>query len=232
METKRQKTYIIPYTAFLVAILGEKERRYLKSKFERELLGGVRLVSFTQEFECEYCAEVRSLAEEIAELDDRISAEVYDFQSDRSLAEKLRVDKIPALLIFGEKEYGVRFFGIPSGYEFMTLVDDIIQVSRRSSSLPAPLKEKVKQIDCPVHIQVFVTPTCPYCPVAVKTAHQMAIENMNITSDMIEVIEFPHLAHRYQVMAVPKIVINNRISFEGALPEALFIEHVLTAIGE
>jgi predicted DsbA family dithiol-disulfide isomerase len=58
----------------------------------------------------------------------------------------------------------------------------------------------------------------------------MAIENTNITSDMIEVLEFPHLAHRYQVMAVPKIVINDRISFEGALPEALFVEHVLAAL--
>ncbi|MCL7393536.1 MAG: thioredoxin family protein [Thaumarchaeota archaeon] len=218
------------YATYSMAILGDRERKYLRSKFEKELSGRVRLIVFTQEFECEYCAEVRSLAEEIAELDNRISAEVYDFQSDKELAERLKVDKIPALLVFGEKEYGVRFFGIPSGYEFMTLVDDIIYVSRGSSNLPAPLKEKVKQIDRPVHIQVFVTPTCPYCPIAVRTAHQMAIENTNITSDMIEVLEFPHLAHRYQVMAVPKIVINDRISFEGALPEALFVEHVLAAL--
>ncbi|MEM3897734.1 MAG: thioredoxin family protein [Nitrososphaerota archaeon] len=213
-----------------MAILGERERRYLKSKFERELSGRVKLIVFTQEFECEYCAEVRGLAEEIAELDDRISVEVHDFQSDRSLAERLRVDKIPALLLFGEKEYGVRFFGIPSGYEFTTLIDDIIQVSRGSSSLPASLREKIRQVDRPIHIQVFVTPTCPYCPIAVKTAHQMAIENANITSDMIEILEFPHLAQRYQVMAVPKIVINDRVSFEGALPEPIFVEYVLAAV--
>lgn len=213
-----------------MAILGEREKRYLRSRFERDLSGNVRLIVFTQEFECEYCAEVRSLAEEIAELDPRISAEVYDFQSDRSLAERLKVDKIPALLVFGEKEYGVRFFGIPSGYEFTTLVDDIIQVSRGSSSLPPNLKERVRQIDKPVHIQVFVTPTCPYCPIAVKTAHQMAIENLNIVADMIEVLEFPHLAQKYQVMAVPKTVINDLVSFEGALPESLFIEHVLEAV--
>ncbi|MEM0328994.1 MAG: thioredoxin family protein [Nitrososphaerota archaeon] len=213
-----------------MAILGERERRYLKSKFERELSGRVKLIVFTQEFECEYCAEVRGLAEEIAELDDRISVEVHDFQSDRSLAERLKVDKIPALLLFGEKEYGVRFFGIPSGYEFTTLIDDIIQVSRGSSSLPASLREKIRQVDRPIHIQVFVTPTCPYCPIAVKTAHQMAIENANITSDMIEILEFPHLAHKYQVMAVPKIVINDRVSFEGALPEPIFVEYVLAAV--
>ncbi len=213
-----------------MTILGERERRYLKSRFERELSNKVRLIVFTQEFECDYCAEVRSLAEEIAELDLRISVEVHDFKSDKSLAERLKVDKIPALLVFGEKEYGVRFFGIPGGYEFVTLVDDIIQVSKGSSSLPPSLKEKVRQIDRHAHIQVFVTPTCPYCPIAVRTAHQMAIENLNITSDMIEILEFPHLAQRYQVMAVPKVVINDVVSFEGALPEALFIEHVLTAI--
>jgi len=170
------------------------------------------------------------LAEELASLSDKITVEVYDFQSDRNLAEKWRVDKIPALLVFGEKEYGIRFFGVPSGYEFMTLVDDIIDVSRRTSRLNPSVKKKVQAINEPVHIQVFVTPTCPYCPLAVRAAHQMALENNLITSDMIEALEFPHLANKYQVMAVPKIVINDSVSFEGAAPEQVFIEYVLAAL--
>ena len=213
-----------------MAILGERERKYLGSKFSEALKGEVRLLVFTQEFECGYCAEVRKLVQEIAEIDERIRAEVYDFRSDKELAEKLGVDKIPALLVSGEREYGVRFFGIPSGYELMTLVEDIIDVSRGSTRLPEQVKEKARKIDQRVHIQVFVTPTCPYCPIAVRTAHQLAIENEKIVSDMIEALEFPHLASRYQVMAVPKIVINDKVSFEGAVPEHVFVDYVLAAI--
>lgn len=212
------------------SMLRDRDKAFLRSRFESQLQEDVRLVVFTQEFECEFCAEVRELAEELASLSDKIRAEIYDFQSDRSLAERWRVDKIPALLIFGDREYGIRFFGMPSGYEFMTLVDDIIDVSRRSSRLNPSVKERVRAIDEPVHIQVFVTPTCPYCPLAVRVAHQMALENPVITADMIEVLEFPHLANRYQVMAVPKIVINDAVAFEGAVPEQLFLEYVLAAL--
>ncbi|RLG06442.1 MAG: glutaredoxin, partial [Thaumarchaeota archaeon] len=107
-------------------LLKERDKRLLKARFSRDLANRVRLIVFTQEFECEYCREVRELMEELAELDERIRVEVYDFRANRKLAERLRVDKIPALLLFGEREYGVRFFGIPSGYEFTTLIEDII----------------------------------------------------------------------------------------------------------
>lgn len=215
-----------------MGLLRERDKMILQSKFKAQVEGKVRLVVFTQEFECEYCEELRKLCEEIALLSDKIRVEVYDFQLDEDLARTLRVDKIPALLLFGEKEYGVRFFGLPSGYEFMTLVEDIIDVSRGTSRLHLDVKERVREIKDQVHIQVFVTPTCPYCPHAVRTAHQMAIENENITADMVEVLEFPHLANRYQVMTVPKIVINDISSFEGTVPEHIFLEYLLAALGD
>lgn len=218
------------FEAEKMPLIKDRDRKILKTRFGRSLVNPVRLLVFTQEHECEYCAEVRMLAEELASLDERIRAEVYDFRSDADLAEKLKVDKIPALLLFGEREYGVRFFGIPSGYEFTTLVEDIIDVSRGSSRLPPRVKENVRKLDRPAHIQVFVTPTCPYCPMAVRASHQMAIENDKITADMIEALEFPHLANRYQVMAVPKTIINEELSFEGALPEPVFVEQVLAMV--
>jgi len=187
---------------------------------------------FTQEFECQYCRDLRMLAEEVAELGNgKIKLEIYDFERDQPLAEMLRVDKIPALVLHGEdRQYGIRFFGLPAGYEFIAFLEDLIDVSKGSTRLSPSVKQRVKQIDRPVHIQVFVTPTCPYCPRAVRTAHQMAIENNLITADMIEAIEFPHLANKYDVMAVPKVVINDKVSFEGALPETHFLEHVLMAL--
>jgi len=213
-----------------MAILKERDRQLVKSKFDKELEGDVRIIVFTQEFECEYCEVNRELVEELASLSPKIKVEVYDFEKDKDRAERWKVDKIPATLIFGEKEYGIRYFGVPSGYEFAALLDDIVDVSRRKSRLPNNIIKELNKINSPVHIKVFVTPTCPYCPRAVRTAHQFALENDNIVADMIESLEFPHLANKYQVMAVPKIVINDVISFEGALPEALFLEQVLAAV--
>jgi glutaredoxin-like protein len=119
----------------------------------------VRLVMFTQEFECQYCRETRQLVEEVAALSDKIEAEIYNFVIDKEKAEEYNVDKIPAIAVIGAKDYGVRFFGIPSGYEFTSLIEDIITVSQGDSGLSAATREAIAQITEPVHIQVFVTPT-------------------------------------------------------------------------
>jgi predicted DsbA family dithiol-disulfide isomerase len=58
----------------------------------------------------------------------------------------------------------------------------------------------------------------------------MAVASPRVTAECIEATEFPDLAQRYQVMAVPKIVINDRVQFEGALPEPDFLGAVLQAV--
>jgi Glutaredoxin-like domain protein len=207
----------------------EKDKAYIREKFNKELKGEVRIINFTQEFECEQCWLTREILEILTTLSDKIKLNVFDFTKDFEQAKIWNINKIPATLIFGMKEYKVRYFGTPLGYEFAALLEDIIDVSKGETRLSNVTKEKLKSINKPVHIQVFVTPTCPYCPRAVRIAHQMAIENPNITADMIEIEEFPHLANKYQVMAVPKVVINESITFEGALPEPYFLEYVMYA---
>lgn len=213
-----------------MGLLKEKDREFVKKEFST-LKSDVTLIVFTQELECEYCKETRELVEELSALSDKIKLEVYDFAVDKGKIKEYEIDKIPTIVVKGVRDYGIRFYGIPAGYEFTTLMEDIIDVSSGESGLLNQTKEKIRTVDKPVHIQVFVTPTCPYCPASVRTAHKMAIENPLIRADMIEVIEFPHLAHKYGVMGVPKVVINDKISFEGALPEPHFLQHVLLAIG-
>ncbi len=213
-----------------MALLKNKDKEVVKKEFAK-LKDNVTLIVFTQELECEYCKETRELVEELAGLSDKIKYEIYNFAIDKEKVSEYGIDKIPAIVVKGARDYGIRFYGIPAGYEFTTLIEDIIDVSNGESGLLNQTKEKIKTVDKPVHIQVFVTPTCPYCPSVVRTAHKMAIENPLIRADMIEVIEFPHLAHKYGVMGVPKVVINDKISFEGALPEPHFLQHVLLAIG-
>jgi glutaredoxin-like protein len=123
------------------------------------LSGPVRLVMFTQDFECDLCAKTRELVEEIASLSDKVGAVIYDFAADKKEAEAYGIDKIPAIAIVGEKDYGVRFYGIPSGYEFVSLMEAIKVVSSGRTELSEPTREALAEIGDPVHLQVFVTPT-------------------------------------------------------------------------
>jgi glutaredoxin-like protein len=212
-------------------LIRDEDKETIRKEFAEKLVGPVRLVMFTQEIECEFCAETRQIVEEIAALSDKITAEIYDFVADKDKAEEHGIDKIPAITIIGTKDYGIRFYGIPSGYEFMSLFEDIIDVSRGESGLLEPTKTALTQLKEPVHIQVFVTPTCPYCPMAVRLAHRLALESDLVRADMVEAMEFPQLAIKYQVQGVPRSVINESIHQEGAAPEPLFVMNLFHGLG-
>jgi len=212
-------------------LISDDIRKEIKKRFS-ELQNPVEIVYFTQKTECDYCKETHQLLEELSSLSDKISLQVHDFVENKDLAEKYKVDKIPATIIMNGEDHGIRLYGIPSGYEFSTLLEDIVMVSKRNSMLSPDAKELLSKVQDPVHIQVFVTPTCPYCPQAVLLAHQFAMENDKITADMVEATEFPHLVQRYGVMGVPKTVANDQDAAEGALPELNFLERVLQASGQ
>jgi len=138
--------------------LKEKDRRTIQEWFGK-LRDPVRLVVFTQEHECEYCAETRDLAEQVAALSDKVSVEVHDFVAEEALAREYGIDKIPAVAIIGSKDYGVRYYGFPGGYEFTSFVEDIIDVSTGEHGLSEATLRELARLERPVHLQVFVTPT-------------------------------------------------------------------------
>jgi glutaredoxin-like protein len=195
-----------------------------------DLEGPARLVVFTQTFECEFCSETRQLVQEVAELSDLLTAEVYNFVTDKEKAEELGIDKIPAIAIIGAEDYGVHFYGIPSGYEFTSLLLAIKTVAAGKPDLSEEGLQTLAELTEPVHMQVFVTPTCPYCPVSVVLAHQMAIASPMVRADMVEATEFPHLSIKYQVMGVPRTVINETTHIEGAAPEPMVLEKLEEAL--
>ena len=141
-----------------MALLREKDVETLKKRFEN-LDKAVKIVNFTQELECQYCRETRGLLEEVAALSDKINLEVYNFQIDKGKAAEFKVDKIPATVVMGDKDAGIRFYGIPSGYEFASLLESIEMVSTGKPHLSAESLAKIAGIDKDVHIQVFATPT-------------------------------------------------------------------------
>jgi glutaredoxin-like protein len=206
----------------------ESDAEILKKKFA-EYTGNVDFIFFTQAENCETCDLTRELLEEVASLSDKIKFETYDFQNDKDQVEKYNIDKVPALVIKGEQDFGIRFYGVPSGYEFNSLLNAMENVSRGNINLPGVIKEDLDKLTKDIHVQVFVTPTCPHCPNAVKTAQNFAMYSSRIKADMVEISEFPDLAQKYQVMSVPKVVINENVDFVGALRDRDYLEKILEA---
>ena len=222
-------------------ILTKEVRKATERRFLEALVNDVKIIHFTQEpsrlalpdhlqgQECMFCKETKSLLRDVCSLSEKIELMLFDFLADAEKAKEYNIDKIPATIITGNAENNIRIFGIPSGYEYASFIEAIVDASKGSTSLNPETIEALREIDSPIHIQTFVTPTCPYCTTSVRFGHQFALESSHIVADMVEATEFPHLAQKYNVIGVPRTVINESIIVEGAVPEETFLEQVLKA---
>ncbi len=215
-----------------MGLLEDKDKQFLKEKFSKELDKKVKIVFFSNELNCQYCKEIKMLLDEVKELDDKIEVTEFNFHNSKDEAAKYGIEDSPAIAMLKEdgSDTGIRFYGIPSGYEFSTFIEDIIMISTGKHQLSDKAVEEIKKIEKPVDIKVFVTPTCPYCPKAVFLAHQLAFINKNITGKMYESMEYQELAQKYNVYGVPKSIVNDSVEFEGAVPEKVYVKHVLEAV--
>jgi glutaredoxin-like protein len=211
-----------------MSVLPEEVTQRVREKL-RGLTAPVNLVVFTHDSGSSSGEETRMLMTELATTSDQVCVELYDVGVDTAKRDDYGIDKVPATVVEGQKDYGIRFYGLPSGYEFAALLEALRMASSGDSMLATSTREQLKALGKPVHIQVFVTPPCPYCVEAVQTAQQMAIESELITTDVVEAAEFPQLSQKYRVFVVPKVIINETIAFVGAVSEAEFLEHVMKA---
>lgn len=215
-----------------MTFLNDEQKEIIRGYFEKEMRDNVKIILFTQTISCEYCSDTEMILKEISKLSDKINLEIKNFLLEEEYVKKYEIERVPAIVFLkadGE-DTGIRFYGIPSGYEFTSLIETIIMVSKNDSGLNEKIKEKIKNIDKEINIKVFVTPSCPYCPRMAILASKVALENKNIKVNVIEVIEFPELGEKYKVFGVPKTVINENIDFEGAVPEGYFVDHLERAI--
>lgn len=210
-------------------VIDDESRKGLR-KILKNLVNPVKLLYLTQEYACPSCVQQKQLLEELTSMSEKLELQVYDFVSDNNIAKSYGIERVPATVVVGEHDYGIRFYGLTAGYEFTSLLESILMVSTGLSGLDPQLERLVKSIEEDVHLKVFVTLTCPYCPRMVHAADQFALANEKIRADMIETSQFPELAQKYDVTGVPKTVINERHSFEGALPTGNVYLEVLKAI--
>ena len=150
-----------------MAFLSPNDQNEIKRLFE-QLSGDVRLIHFTQREsplflpgqECETCKDTRLLLEEIVGLSDKIHLEAHDFVAENEIAREHAIDRIPALVMTADGVKGkVRYFGMPSGYEFSVLLGSLLDASLGKSALSEETVKVLQGLDKDLHIQVFVTPT-------------------------------------------------------------------------
>lgn len=218
----------------MASMLDEGIKSQIREVFV-ELKHPVDIMFFGSETEnCEYCKDTLELLKDVVAISDKLSLQSFNLEESPEIAQKYQVDKAPGIvLLYGgdSTNLGIRFAGIPAGHEFTSLINDIVFVSQRESGLAPETREALSQLDQNVLLQVFVTPSCPYCPRAVILAHQLAMESPFIQAEMVEAMEFAELSDRFNVSGVPHTIINSgKGEVVGAVPESHLIKEILQAV--
>lgn len=154
-----------------MGLLRESDREQLKNTFE-QLQNPVKLVFFTQNLDCDYCPMTQQVLEELVGLSDKIQLQTFNYAIDKEQVFSYHIARIPAVALVRvetrvkdgkeetiERDYGIRYYGVPAGYEFASLIGDVMDVSRGESGLSAESKAALALLKDPLHLQVFVTPT-------------------------------------------------------------------------
>lgn len=153
-----------------MSIISTTDADKIREIFDAKLQDSVTVELFTEKksllvvpgrHECEYCEQTEQLLGEVVSLSDKLELKVHDLRADPGAGEDFGIDQemVPAFVLRGKNRGSVRQFGIPAGYEFRGLIDDLVDVSSGSTSLAQATREALATLDNDVHIRVFVTPT-------------------------------------------------------------------------
>ncbi|HWO05973.1 MAG TPA: hypothetical protein VNQ54_14325 [Methylomirabilota bacterium] len=141
-----------------MAFLQARDEAAVKKEFER-VGGPVKLTVFATELGGDSNAQAVALIREVAALSDQLSVAVLNPHIDRDQAAAYGITESPAVVVEGAQDYGIRFLGIPAGYEFSNLIDSIIAVSTGEAGLTDETKAALAGLTEDVTIKVFATPT-------------------------------------------------------------------------
>jgi alkyl hydroperoxide reductase subunit AhpF len=151
-----------------MALIPDKDQATIRTHFDETLESDVEIVMLTERpspiiipgrQSCETCEDTENLLKEVVALSDKLKLTVHDVGASKDEAVKLGIDRVPAIVLNGAARGKVRFFGIPSGYEFSALIADLVDVSRGSTDLSSETREYLSTLTEDVNIKVFTTPT-------------------------------------------------------------------------
>jgi len=192
----------------------------------------VRLVFFEQSIGCDACTPTRQLLEQLAELSPYVTVEAFNLVLEKDRAAQYAIDRVPAIVVCSPGRDRIRFYGAPFGHELMSLLEAIRLTASGESGLSEDSRARMAAMKKPVHLQVFFTPSCSFCPQMVNLANRLAIERSQITATAIDATQYPDLVRRYSVNGVPKTIINDALEIVGAASEKEVVEAVVQLAAE
>jgi len=143
-----------------MALLSAQDEQVLKQHLSA-IEKPVTLMLFTQTIGGSESGPVaRQVLDEIARLNEKISVVDKNFILDLDDREKYGIDKSPAIIVLsGGEDTRMRFFGAPTGYEFVPLVEAVLLAGTGNVELQDDTLKLLATVDKPMHLQVFSTPT-------------------------------------------------------------------------
>jgi len=216
-----------------MALIDDESKKMLKERFDKELAGDIEVIVFSNKTgatpeQAEYVEFTRNLFTELSEVSPRIILKEEALLDPKAAGYGLTTN--PSVMIGENKGYKIVFNGAPAGYEVMSVIETVILASKGQSGLSAENESKISASTGSAKVQVFVTPSCPYCSSAVVLSHRIAIASGGrITSECVEAEENTALAMEYNVSAVPQQVINaDKTSITvGVQAESTFVDQVI-----
>lgn len=219
--------------------LSDRERQTL-----REMFRGLKYAVYVELFvdpddEWSRAAE-ELLTEVVGVMPDLLHAEIRQRREHNLLATLYGVQAAPTFIICDHKrdDSGIRFVGLPSGYEFAVLIEALLDVSASRVRISDKSLNYIRNLEREITLEVFVTPTCPHCPRAVRLAHQLAWANpARVHASAIESTKFADLADAQAIVAVPTTIIRVeggviRGEVCGAVSEEQFLRTITDIIEE
>lgn len=167
------------------------------------------------------------LLTELSAISDKILPKFETVGSE--LSKKYDITGSPTLLIQPDN-YNIRLSGAPAGEELSTFLLTLIMASAGTTILSDASKARLEDLKDNRNIKIFVSPTCPYCPLQAALAVAVAIEKAGLVStEIIEIYENKDLAAKFDAFSVPQVFVDDRLVGVGLQPEEVFIEEVITA---
>ncbi|MCS6956196.1 MAG: thioredoxin family protein [Candidatus Calescibacterium sp.] len=224
--------------------LTDEDRTEIKKQLG-EMKNEMELLLFSQKIGCEYCSETEQLLKELVDTLPNLKLVIYNPVLDEDISKKYNIGKeLPVIGVRSQSNpytANVRFLGIPAAYEFTWLLSLINMVANDRYPLQESTANSIREMDqmldnnsAVLELWVFVTPTCPYCPIMTINSTAVALLSKNVRAVLVEVSEFPEFAQRYSIMGVPKTVFKLikqdkvfEASVEGALPENKFVDKLV-----
>lgn len=216
------------------------DQQAIQAKFAQELAAPVKIDFFTQRevkleapgvTPCAFCKQTQTMLQELAALSDFISLRIHYFEDNPEEKKTFGVERVPGIVLRGPQKGYFKYYGIPGGTEFPAFIESIVDISRWEVLISEDSVKKLQELENEVNLKVFVTPTCPYCPGMARAAYMLGMASEKVHTEVIEVNEFPELADKFKVEAVPLTVINNKTAIPGQMHESALIEQVVKAAG-